>query len=312
MKSGIGREGHLSFLRNWVSPGLIVGLLVLFSGCDSAMQKVRGVGSSKDPELEVAALAGNENRNQVGLYLLNYTNIPGSEKFTGIQIASGRLLSSNDGRFLFTQTSSEPGKNYSIYFNPEGDLLVVFPNLKQVYRAPAGVIQSPDAIQLLAGYDGMRLLMSQGNVWSDPSRSQFTVGRSGATVEQPGRPYKWDVEFESGDFLFPIKEMEARSGFREIVKVARATLSYESLDYSSGGEGYPGNDVRGSQINVNTWTFKFAGTSSTTEIQINPLGEQEARAYVEKGRLDPPNLPDDYKMREITLVDLMNWLNIRP
>ncbi|MCA9449052.1 MAG: hypothetical protein KC931_18180 [Candidatus Omnitrophica bacterium] len=285
--------------------------MVLTIGCDSALQKVRQPKSSSDQELKIATLAANEQRNRVAFYNLNYTNLPADDSFTGITLASGRLLSSDDGRFRFDQNSSEPSKNYSITFDPNGELSILFPSLKRAFRAPASILQSPESLSLLAAYDAMRILLGQAGIWADPTRSQFKLRRSGATVEQPGRPFKWNIDLDSDNLLLPINEMVAKAGVREVLTVDREALSYESLDYSSGGSKFPGKDVRGANVSVNTWRFLFPKASSTTEIQITPLNEQDGQQLVEEGKLDVPVIPDDYRTEQITLASLLNWLNIR-
>jgi hypothetical protein len=282
-------------------------------GCEGTLKRASEPGSDSKNEIAIANLAANETRNKIALYVLNYTNLPSGGTFTGIQLASGRLLTSAEGRFKFEQNSSEPTKNFYVYFNPTGSLMVVFPQLKRAFQAPAAILQTPDALPLLAACDAVRLLMGQGNVWSDPSRSQFQLRRmGGASVEKDGSPIKWNIDFEADDLLFPIKKMEAKSGGRLLLTIHRDAASFESLDYSSGRVGgIPGENVRGSQINVNTWKFEFPRSPSVTEIQLSPMNSQDAEQLLARGALDPPRIPDDFKQEEITPATLLNWLNIR-
>ena len=292
---------------------LTIGVSLILLGCEGTFKRTSDSGSDSKNEIAIATLAANESRNQVALYILNYTNMPGEGKFTGIGLASGRVLSSSDGRFKFEQNSSAPSKNFYVYFDPNDKLWVVLPQLKRAFYAPAAILQSPEAVSMLAAYDGLRILMGQGSVWSDPSRTQFNPRRmGGATVEQTGSPLKWNILFESGDLQFPIKEMEANAGMKSVLTIDRQAGSFESLDYSGGNPGgIPGQNVRGTQINVNTWRFRFPGSASITEIQLNPLSGNDAKQLLERGALDAPKIPEDFQSEELSVGVLLNWLNIR-
>ena len=290
---------------------MLFSILIGLMGCEGTLEKVRGSGDTSDAELAIASLASRESRSEAGLFILNYTNFPQEGSLNGVTLASGRLLSARDGRFKFEQSSSEPSKSYLIHYDPKGSLLVVFPGLKRAFRAPGEILLAPEMQRVLACYDGLRILLGQGNIWSDPSRSQFRVrGSRGAIVEQIGRPFRWHILFEDGDLLFPIKEMEAKSGSKRVVKIGRALLSYESLDYSNGGGGFPGKNVRGSQIKIDTWKFTFPKSPSSTEIQINPLNDTQAEELVKQGGLNAPEIPSDFQTEDIIPTVLMNWLNI--
>ncbi len=286
---------------------------MLMLGCEGSLQKMREPGSSSDTELGIANLASQELQNTSVLYGINYTNLPEGEQFMGIRLASGRVLAHRDGRFKFEQTSSEPTKAFLIHFDPNGNLLIVFPRLKKAFRAPADILTSPQVLPVLAAYDGLRILMGLGEIWSDPNRSQFrTRGRGGMVVEQTDRPFTWNVKIDTDGFLFPIEELEAKSRSRTVLSIAQDDLSYERLDYSSGNVGgIPGQDVRGAEVRIKTWVFKFSKSPGTTEIQMDPLGGVDPDKRVAEGGLNAPDIPSNFEIGEISPVVLLNWLNIR-
>lgn len=309
----MGRGEPLSALHGGIKLWAVLALAVSLGGCDKSVPKIGKSGSSADGELVAANLAAHESRNQVGLWLLNYMNIPTEGNLAGIRLASGRLLSSSDGRFKFEQTSSDKNKTFVIHFDPGGELTILFPKLEQALAGPATLLSGPEPTPLRASYEGVRFLLGQANVWSDPTRSKFVLTRSGATVESPDSPIEWNIRFQPAEYLFPIEDFTARSGSRTLLTIDREAFSYESLDMSGGG-GIPplsGRSGKGSEVQLKSWRFMTPKAAATTEIQLSPLGEEEAKNLVAAGALDAPGIPGTFKKSSLTPEMLANWLNLR-
>lgn len=290
---------------------LLFGALIL-GGCSGSIKNVVSGEPKADVDRILNRLAGFEEENEYGLYEF-ISNSRSDAKQSLMKICHGVLLMDDRGVSKFESLRKSNTEPFWVYFNPSDRILVVFPERKTAYQAPASILQDPQTQRVLAAYDGLRLVLGLSDVWSNPGQSQVERKGFGRTVEfqSPGRPFHWEVDFDESSSTAPFAKLNAKDGLKNLTTISRKTTSMALYDQEATQSYGAGNDTGGVQIDANLWQIEMAGGGSETQVQFTPYPKSSIDRE-KLGRQLAAVQPDkSYQVQDLTVDHLKRWLDLR-
>ena len=296
-------------------PRLVWGLILVgagFAGCVGPAKNVTRFGKDYDVARKVQDLAALEQENDYGLFEFIYSTKPEKDSML-IQASRGLLLVNDEGAFKYEQQRRQANEAFWVHYEPNGSLVVAFPLLKRMYRAPASILEDPELTPVLAGYDGLRLLLGLSDVWSNPAGNALeTSERTGSvTFQQPGRPYQWKVLLTEGLSFYPFSEMRAHSGARTQTKIFRRDVSYKEYDEDATRRVMGGKEAGGQPVTSNVWEITLAQGLRVGQIQYTPYPKGSMDPDKAREQIKFPTLESELEEKELTVAQIKRWLNLR-
>jgi hypothetical protein len=299
------------YSSNTLKVGGILILALCFFGCIGAETKKTGKTSSDGGSAAgLARLQFSESQQDMALFELVYSNA-GSKEISDIRYAQGRFLLNDQGVFRFEQSKKEPQRNLIVYFNPEREIIVIFPKLKIAYKASPEILSEGEGERLLAAYDGLRMVLCLSNVWNNPEANSIEVASfsDNINLQQQGRPYRWIVEMDVGASTSPISTMRARQGFKQMCSIERKANSIQQYSRSNKDafmRGAPGQLKTG-----NEWSLIFPGHSRQSDFVFTPYPVKKTEVEDVRSLFMPPEIDPSFQVQELSLDLILDWMGLR-
>ncbi len=302
--------------RSLAQAGGVCLLVMALLGCLGADTKKDRSGFTKERSAKGGSAAGlaklqfSENQQESALYELVYSNA-GTKEIADVCYAQGQFLMNDKGVFRFEQRKKEPQRAFIVYFNPEHEILIVFPKLNIVYKASPEVLSGAQGERLVAAYDGLRMALCLSNVWNNPEANSLESGDGGDSLflQQPGRPFRWNVDMDAVAAGSPITRLRARKGWREVCTLQHNANSIQQFSrankdaYMHGGSGQLGSG--------NQWSLSFPGNTRQSEFIFNPYPMKKDDAGTVRELFSPPTIDTSFQVQELTLDLILDWMGIR-
>jgi hypothetical protein len=276
---------------------------------------VKNIVSTKaDAEVDrtLNKLAGIEQDTQYGLYEFISNSRP-KDPNAIMGIFHGVLLMDDRGVSKFESLRKSNTEPFWVYYNPTDRFLVVFPERKTAYQAPASFFQDPETHSALAAYDGIRLVLGLSDIWSNPERNNLERKSFGDRVEfqAPDRPYRWEVDLDSSSSTAPFASLQAKSGRRTLANISRKTTSMAIYDEAATQKYGGGVDTGGVHIDANLWQIEMAEAGRENQLQFTPYPKSSIDEAKLGQQLASVELEKDYKVEDLTVDRLKRWLDLR-
>lgn len=299
------------FLMAWVMAVCILTPVLVALGCAEIGKKAGSDNPKGGSAAGLAKLQFAEVQQDVVLYELVFSNA-GSQEISDIRYAQGQFLMNDKGAFCFEQGKRDPQQCFSIYFRPDREILVLFPKLKIAYRGSPAILSGREGDKLVAAYDGLRMVLCLSDVWSKPEENSIEVSSSGdnLTLQQPDRPFRWNVEMETGASLSPITEMRARSGFSQLCQIQRRAGKMQEVKGNK-KDAFMRNNM--SKLDsANEWSVILSGHTRQSDLVFTPypVKNREEKDKLH-GLLEPPKLDPSFQVQELTLDLIQDWMGLR-
>jgi hypothetical protein len=295
----------------WRQAAVCVLLGFVALGCLESVKKAKPGNAKVDSDSVIRNLALTEQETEYGFYeFIGSSDPTGSSQNS--RVCRGKLLLHESGAFKFEQDVGDPSRSFWAHAEPEGEIVVAFPLLQTVYKASwATLFQDPEAYQVLAAFDGLRILLGLNDVWSNLSANNVKTQADGASFQQNQRPYKWKVEFSGDTTAAPFTRLKALQGWKNLVLIERKTGSIKQYDRDSTDAFLKGRTDRGQSIAVVVWETSMEGSALPFQVQFTAYPKTAMSPEAATQNLKAPDVGSEMQIKELTLPRLKQWLNLR-
>ena len=298
--------------RQWRQAAVCVLLGFVGLGCLESVKKV-GAGHAKvDSDYVIRNLALAEQETEYGFYEFISSSDPSGSPQNS-RVCRGKLLIHESGTFKFEQDVGDPSRAFWVHADPEGEILVAFPLLQTIYKASwSALFQDTEVYQVLAAFDGLRVLLNLSDVWSNLAANNVkTHGGGEASFQQSQRPYKWKVEFTEDTTGVPFGRLKAVSGWKTVAQIERRISALKQYDKDATDALLKDRVDLGQSVAVVVWETSMEGSVIPFRVQFTAYPKTAMSPEMAAENLKVPDVGSEMQIKELTVPRLKQWLNLR-
>ena len=257
-------------------------------------------------DAEIEKIRAFEEENEYGLYQVAFAgwNETGPIEMTFAQLT---FLMQDNGAFWIEQRKRNQNRNFRAVFRPGKDITVEFPKLEKVYRGPASLLDGPDAAEIRAAYEGLRIALGLSGYWKGNDSVRRSFGGK-VTLAPADSPFHWVAKLDGGIAPVPISEIVCKRGLRDFMRIERQETSILQSRHADNKSLLSAATAlsQGGQL----WHISFPNSVRKNEISYSPLSTADVDIERVRRVLSQPLGDPSSVSSQLTLQMLKDWLNL--